>query len=920
MSRPLATLLMLGLSMSAAYAAALVPIPTPQISPVYGLEVNQGQANTGILFLNRPAGIAVTAQSVLYSPLGATLSLVASNPNPSVSFSDPLPGVVNAYTGANPRQWASGVPRYGTATLASIYPGITAQYTVSSNGAFTLNLMLNAGVDPTGITFQIAQASQIVLSSDGSLSASFGMASPHLQPPSITYPAPSASQGSVSRAANYVLESATSFGLSVQDIDSTEPLQISIPISIPISGGSASQTIDVAGPGALWTSDTNGNIYYAATIPDAAGKPAPFNIGVVGCGISINYPIPCVDVAIYKFSAFGVPAFITYLSGRTMDSPSFLALTPAGAVAVAGSTDSSDFPVSAGPYQSAYAGPPAISYGDSDITVAGNYFAATLDPSTGELQASTYLGGPNADALGSAAIGADGSFYLLPAFLGTFTAGLPTTSGALQATCQASPSISGPCANGYVARLTPALDKLIYGTYLPGTLLSIPQVYSDGSLFYSGEAPAGFPTTPGAYQTQNAGGEEGIVARLDPTGSRFMFATYAGGPNTEIFNIAVAPDASVWAAVESPSPGELIHLNATGTALINQEPLTASAMVTNAAGDLFTFASGNITASPNALISGGCNSNGENPATAYIELSPTGQQIFATYVPPDFGGFDGAASDGTPYIDVDPSIAPPNPQAPNSRVEIAQNQSAGPFVGCVVDAATFNNSQLLSPGQIVTIFGSNLGPSPGVSYHPLTNGQLPDTLGGVQVSIGGEPAPLLYSSAGQLNLIVPYSLQPNTAPTVQVTSNGTPANVMQASSISQGITIFETNSAGQAAALNQDGSLNSPQNPAKLGSIVALFGTGGGQTDPPSTAGEVTPLVLRTLSNTPSIFFGSITAVTPVWAGAAPGLVSGVTQINVQLPSVLPANPNVPPGMLPVEVSSPSGFYPGVAYIAIATN
>lgn len=914
MSHPLPILLTLSASMSATYAAALVPVPTPQISPVYGLEVNQGQADSGILFLNRPAGIAVTAQSILYSPIGATLSLLASNPNPSVSFSDPLPGVVNAYTGSNPQQWASGVPCYGTATLASVYPGVTAQYTISSNGAFTLNLMLNAGVDPKGITFQFAQASQIVIGSDGSLIASFGMAVLHIQPPSIRYPAPSASQGTASRTAAYVVLSTTTFGLSVQDIDSTEPLQI----SIPMTGGSSSQTVDVSGTDALWTSDTSGNIYYATTIPDAAGKPAPFNIGVVGCGISLMYPIPCVDVAIYKFSAAGVPEFITYLSGRTMDSPSFLGLTPTGVVAVAGSTDSSDFPVSAAAYQTAYAGPPAASYNDdSDVMVAGDYFAATLDPTTGELRASTYLGGPNADALGSAAIGSDGSLYLLPAFPGTFTADLPTTSGALQAACQSIPSISSPCANGYVAHLSPALDKLIYGTYLPGMVLLTPQLYSDGSLFYAGGAPAGFPTTPGAYQPQNAGDEDGIVARLDPTGSRFMFATYYGGPNTDIFSIAVAPDASVWAA----SSAELIHLNATGTALINQEPLVAGPMVTNAAGDLFTLASGNITTSPNALIAGPCNSNGAGPAVAYLELSPTGQQIFATYIPDGFGGFDGAASDGTPYLDDYPSIPPPHPQVPASRVEIVQNQSAGPFVGCVVDAATFGNPQLLSPGQIVTIFGSNLGPSPGVSYQ-LTNGQVPDSLGGVQVSIGGEPAPLLYSSSGQLNLIVPYSLQPNTAPTLQVTSNGTQTNGMQASVISQGITFFETNSSGQAAALNQDGSLNSPQNPAKPGSIVALFGTGGGQTDPPSTAGEVTPLALRTLTSTPSIFFGTTTAVTPVWVGAAPGLVSGVTQINVQLPSVLPANPDVavPAGTLPVEVSSPSGFFPGVAYIAITTN
>lgn len=559
MSRPLSVLLTLSASFSAAYAAAsaacaaaLVPIPTPQLPPpVYGLEVNKGQAPSGILFLNRSAGMAYTATSILYSPLGASLSLVASNPNPTVSFSDPLPGVVNSYTGSNPAQWISGIPLYATANATSmIYPGITAQYTISTVGASTLNLTLAAGVDPKAITFQIAQASQIVLASDGSLVASIGAPAILFHPPALAYPAPSASQGSVSRTVNYVLESATTFGLSVPDRDSTQPLEISISLGAAPSPSAAPATYLSAG--LLWATDAFGNVYYATTIQDAAGKPAPFSNADAGCGINTEQPYPCLDVAVYKFSAAGTQEFVTYLSGRTMDSPSFLGLTPTGVLAVAGSTDSSDFPVSSAAYQTTYAGPPAIPDAPSGM-VAGDYFAATLDPATGKLESSTYLGGPNADTLGTATIGPDGSLYLLPDFpVVPFSAGLPTSSGALQTSCQANPPIANPCSNGYVAHLSPALDKLLYGTYLPGTVLETPQLYSDGSLYYAGEAGPDFPTSPGAYQPQDAGGQDGIVARLDPTGSKLLFATYYGGPNTDqIFSIAVAPDASVWASVAS---------------------------------------------------------------------------------------------------------------------------------------------------------------------------------------------------------------------------------------------------------------------------------------------------------------------------------------------------------------------------------
>ncbi len=108
---------------------------------------------------------------------------------------------------------------------------------------------------------------------------------------------------------------------------------------------------------------------------------------------------------------------------------------------------------------------------------------------------------------------------------------------------------------------------------------------------------------------------------------------------------------------------------------------------------------------------------------------------------------------------------------------------------------------------------------------------------------------------------------------------------------------------GSAAALNQDGTLNSQQNPAKPGSTIALFGTGGWQTVPPSVAGAVTPLGLFPLAITPQVEIVSSPIITLnlEWAGTAPGLVSGVTQINVELPDVIPTVQGDPAGTLPLS-------------------
>jgi uncharacterized protein (TIGR03437 family) len=323
-------------------------------------------------------------------------------------------------------------------------------------------------------------------------------------------------------------------------------------------------------------------------------------------------------------------------------------------------------------------------------------------------------------------------------------------------------------------------------------------------------------------------------------------------------------------------------------------------------GNLFVLAGGDFTVSPGALLADPCG------GAAYLELSPSEQQLFATYLPFDILGFEGADAQGTPYLET----------STGGLVQVVQGQSMGPFAGCVVDAASFGNVQVVSPGAIVTIFGSGLGPSQGVGFQ-LTNGQVPTTLGGTQVLVNGEPAPILYSSYGQLNLIVPYSVTVGTMPTIQVMSNTMPANQMTATVVGQGISLFQVGNS-VAAALNQDGTLNTPQNPAQPGSTVMLFGTGGGQTVPPSVAGEVTPLALFPLANVPQVQIVSyppITTLSLEYAGAAPGLVSGVTQINVQLPNVIPVVTGYPAGTLPLQVSGiANGFQSGTVTIAVAVN
>jgi uncharacterized protein (TIGR03437 family) len=188
----------------------------------------------------------------------------------------------------------------------------------------------------------------------------------------------------------------------------------------------------------------------------------------------------------------------------------------------------------------------------------------------------------------------------------------------------------------------------------------------------------------------------------------------------------------------------------------------------------------------------------------------------------------------------------------------------------------------VAPGEIIAIEGSGLGPATGVTGSS-------SLLQNVSVTFSGVPGTLLYVSASQIDVVVPYEVAGRASTVMVVSYQGVPSSSMTLPVVSAALglsTISQTGS-GQAAALNQNYSLNGPSNPAPEGSYISLYGTGGGQTNPGSLDGEVSslstllPLVLQPYvtatiggKNAPVLF-----------AGAAPGLITGVTQIDLQVPT-----------------------------------
>jgi len=897
------TLIVLLLVCGAAHAATLIPVDEPLIAQQFAaLEVNQGQTAQRILALYRgKPSIGVARQSILFSPIGARQEFVASNPDPTVRFSDSLPGVVNDFTGSDPGAWITGIPRFAAVDLIGIYPGIDARYEVGEDGALKLKFLIQPGAAPESVVFEVPEAARIFHSPDGeTLRIRFGHS---VLDPSLLYARPQVSQqtaeGPVNRSAAWEVQSSTRFGLVVEGRDDALALHVEM-----VLGQSGFLPLETPA-----SRDEAGNVYAARPVPDAAGKDDPFpNDPYVGCVIQVGIPVTCTDVAVYRISEQGEFVYVSYLSGGRAEDVGFFGLAPNGELFLAGSTSSEDFPVTSQALQAAYAGPFPARHTSLDIR--GDIFAARLNPFDGIPHSSTYLGGLDADTMNEAALGPDGSLYFLPKRLGHNTAGMPTSPGALQADCDS----DDPCLNGYVARLSPSLDTLVFGTYFPGVQMATAKLNSDGSVYYGGRAEGGFPTTPTALQRETAGGIDGTVARLDPSGE-LIFGTYIGGPDTNwVTQLTVALDGSAWVDLTScvqcgqHVDHRLIRIDALGEQVLAEWPSDLDGFAVGPEGNLFTITAGDFALGPNPLLETACPLSN----LTYLKLSPSGEQLFATRLPHGTRTTFGGTSDrGLPII-----------RTNYGRFEIIEGDSSmGVFAGCLLNAA--NLTPTLSAGTIVTLFGTRLGPLEGVGFQ-LENGRVPTTLGGTQVFVNNEAIPILFSSYGQVNAILPYSIVSG-APAVRVEVLGELAAIFESNSMDlASIAIFQLDDSPDrpAAALNEDGTVNSPSNPARKGSWVALFGTGGGATVPVSEAGELTPLELRPLDQTPRAFVGIVGGqeLTVGWAGGAPSLVAGVTQFNVKLPGEMPQTPDWSEGLLPVRMVSPGGSSSTVVTVVVHSN
>ncbi|MEO8131595.1 MAG: IPT/TIG domain-containing protein, partial [Bryobacteraceae bacterium] len=247
-------------------------------------------------------------------------------------------------------------------------------------------------------------------------------------------------------------------------------------------------------------------------------------------------------------------------------------------------------------------------------------------------------------------------------------------------------------------------------------------------------------------------------------------------------------------------------------------------------------------------------------------------------------------------------------------------QSGKPLILSITNAASYSTGPI-SPGEMVTIFGSSLGPAGLVNLTLDGQGRIATSLSEVQILFDGVAAPLLYVSQNQLSAMVPYAIAGRQSSQVQAVYRDVASNAFSKTVALSAPGIFTADSSGKriAAAINGDGTVNTTSNPVTPGSYLTLFLTGEGQTNPPGIDGNIASSTANTVLPVSVRLGGRL--VQSLYTGSAPGNVNGFAQLNVAIPADLPFGGNLPLGVqigeafsqpeLTVAVAGPPAPLPG---------
>ncbi len=572
-------------------------------------EENRGQAAAPARYVARTPNYRLELASTenwltlgSQSNAGVHANFVAPDPGASIEALDPLPSTTNYFIGLKPQAWHPGIANFGKVRVNQIYRGIDLLF-YGTTGTLEYDFVIHPGADPSAIRFEIQGARRLWVDPDGDLILDTPVGEVKWKKP-VLYQDLGAGRTNIE--GRFAL-TGNAVGFRIGSYDRARSLIIDPVLDYASYLGSTGNE-GARGIGM----DAAGNIY-------VAGATNSNNLAVTAGVVQTAYGgesgmDTSGDAFVAKFSPSGTLLYLTYLGGRQDDGASSIAVDSLGNAYITGVTNSPDFPVTTGALQAKFAG-----FGGNSCGRGGDAFVAKLNPSGTQLLYSTYLGGSLDDEGAAIAIDASGSAYVTGA---TLSKDFPVTSGAFQTTLagvggQAGATFCGGApffntGDAWVAKLNPSGSKLVFSTYLGGSLddaaTSI-AVDSAGSVYVAGATLSrNFPTTAGAFQTKFHGTErqnmffnygDGFVAKLNTTGSGLVYSTYLGGQGDDcIFGLVVDSAGTVYVAgsttsVDFPVTGNAVQPSYNGYIvlpfLIEQSMGDAFVARLNAAGSALLY-------------------------------------------------------------------------------------------------------------------------------------------------------------------------------------------------------------------------------------------------------------------------------------------------------------------------------------------
>ena len=537
--------------LAGSYAAAADPRGSrAQAINAYGklplsFEANHGQTDQQVKFLSRGPGYAL-----FLTPTEAVLTLKAQNehhiekasvlpvtfePKQSaskaavlrirldhangdakVSGIEQLPGKSNYFIGKDPTKWRRDIPTFAKVKYQDVYPGVDLVY-YGNQRQLEYDFVLAPGADPRQIELSFNGAEQLRLDGEGNLVVSIAGRKIIEHAPFI-YQDVDGERRRVAGGYELASDHRVGFKLTVYDHRKTLTIDPSLAYSTYLGGSSGGldfgQGTDQGNGIAV---DSSGNAYVTGFTQSSDFPVTSGALQTTSAGFA--------DAFVSKLNSDGSALiYSTYLGGTGRDQGQRIAVDSSGSAYIVGSTESNDFPTTAGALQTTFGG------GD-------DAFVSKLNSSGSALIYSTYLGGSDIDLGRGLAVDSSGNAYLTGA---TLSSNFPITSGALQTTFVG-------FGDAFVSKLNSSGSALIYSTYLGGSISQFGYgvaVDSSGNAYVAGVTMSvDFPIVAGALQTTLGGGDDVFVSKLNSSGSALVYSTYLGGSD-EDFGFDIAVDSS----------------------------------------------------------------------------------------------------------------------------------------------------------------------------------------------------------------------------------------------------------------------------------------------------------------------------------------------------------------------------------------